>query len=440
MAVVMDAAGEKLHRAHQITSKARAFENKLVRNLVDRENEAYLLTLSLLMGRNAVLIGDAGTAKSEITNRVSRLVEGSTFSIQLSRDTEAHEILGHFDPVKFKKEGKLVRSTQGTLLTANIAILDEVFEANSIVLNALRAPILENKFYDHGVAYDIPLWSVLGSSNLVPEDPRLAALYDRFVLRGFVQPVGDLGKTEELLRASRAIDLEKSGSSDTDAAKERRRRLFFSRISGSNGPETGEYEISVSDFREFRRLSDQLADHVLPITAADGETGEVISAMIETFADLRTVGIEVSDRNKGRAQKAIIAAALLDGKDRAEFGDLRVLRYIVPQRDDQVAEVDAVLRQIIPSQRTTMQEVQVAVDSIKRGLTPGMPLTEDVLENMAEGIETLRELVGIRDYDQQVRSLARRGLDEIEEGLKASDRPEFGSLKQRLNLSDAMRQ
>ncbi len=408
--------GEKVERAHEIASKAREFEKQLSRNLVDRGNEADLLTLALLLGRNAVLIGSAGTAKSEITNKVSKLIDGSVFSIQLSRDTETSEVLGYFDPKVFKDEGKLIRLTDGTLLTADVAVFDEVFEANSILLNALRSAINEKKFYDHGTAYDIPLWSLIGSSNLVPEDPRLAALYDRFLFRGFVQPVGALGKTVELLRAGRSIDLERTNGVNTKP------------------------EITVADFKEFRRLVDQVADSVLPLVLPDGTAGEVTSKLVEAFVNLRIAGVELSDRRKVMAQKAVIAAALLDGKSEASMEDLRVLRYLAPETEEQVGDVDSVLRQIIPTDRMTTMDLQVAADSIKRILEPGMPVTEDILEHISEGIETFRTYSASREVSEDVRSFAGTQLRDIESLIRESGKPEFAELKNKYDLTEVQRQ
>ena len=403
--------GEKLERAHQIAAKARQFETQLSRNLVDRNNEADMLTLALLLGRNAVLIGDAGTAKSEITNRANALIDGNVFSIQLSRDTEASEVLGYFNPKVFKDEGKLVRITAGTLLEANVAVLDEVFEANSILLNALRSAINEKKFYDHGSAYNIPLWSVIGSSNLVPEDPRLAALYDRFLFRGFVQPVGELGKTIELLKAGRAIDLEKTMGAVTTPI------------------------INVQEFREFRVLVDQLSDYVLPI-----ENGDVVVKLVEAFTNLRAAGVPMSDRRMVMAQKAVVAAALFDGKNEADVEDLRVLRYLAPETDEQVGKIETVLKSIIPTDRMTIMDLQVAADSIKKILEPGMPVTDDILAHIADGIDTFKIYAQSHGTSNDVREFAKRQLDEIEDKVRASTKPELDDLKIRFDLSGAKRQ
>ena len=396
---------EKLEAAHRIAERASKFEAQLNRNLVGRQDEADLITLALLLGKNAVLIGERGTAKSEITNRIGKLVDGRVFSMQLNRDTESSEVLGYFDPKVFKDEGRLVRNTDGTLLTADIAVLDEVFEANSILLNALRSSLLEKKFPDHGVYYDIKLWSAFGSSNMIPEDPRLDALYDRFLFRGFVQNMGQQGRMMELLQAGREMDLERVGNVDF------------------------KHEISIDDFKTFSGLVDQLGNHVLPLRLESGETGEVATKLMEAF--------HISDRRMMMIQKAVVASALLDGKSMADAGDLRVLRYLAPDTREKAGHVETVLRLLIPTDRRTKQDLQVAADAARNIIEPGVPVTREILDMISETIEQLRLYSRSHTAIPEIRAFAKTHLESIEKLLGESRKPEFEDLKTKFGLDGA---
>ena len=77
--------------------------------------------------------------------------------------------------------------------TASIAFIDEIFKANSAILNALLTLLNEREF-DHGRGrIRTPLVSVIAASNGVPVEDFLAAFYDRFLLRCEVRPVSEAG-------------------------------------------------------------------------------------------------------------------------------------------------------------------------------------------------------------------------------------------------------
>jgi MoxR-like ATPase len=80
---------------------------------------------------------------------------------------------------------------EGYLPTATVAFLDEVFKANSAILNALLG-LLNERVFDNGrERIAAPLVSVVGASNEVPADEALLAFYDRFLLRVPVAAVSD---------------------------------------------------------------------------------------------------------------------------------------------------------------------------------------------------------------------------------------------------------
>jgi MoxR-like ATPase len=85
---------------------------------------------------------------------------------------------------------------EGFLPTASIAFLDEIFKANSAILNTLLT-ILNEREFDNGSSSAkrevCPIRCVVGASNELPESEELDALYDRFLLRKEVLPVSDEG-------------------------------------------------------------------------------------------------------------------------------------------------------------------------------------------------------------------------------------------------------
>lgn len=76
-----------------------------------------------------------------------------------------------------------------TGMQAEVAFIDEVFKANSAILNTLLT-ILNERLFDNGKQrLPVPLLCLVAASNELPESEELDALYDRFLLRTTVKQV-----------------------------------------------------------------------------------------------------------------------------------------------------------------------------------------------------------------------------------------------------------
>ena len=89
-----------------------------------------------------------GTAKSEVARRLGNLVEGSFFERLLTKYTTPEELFGPLSLSALERD-VYVRNTDGYLPTATVAFLDEIFKANSAILNSLLTVLNERKF-DNG--------------------------------------------------------------------------------------------------------------------------------------------------------------------------------------------------------------------------------------------------------------------------------------------------
>lgn len=166
--------------------------NALSENLVERKDVIQLSLLTMLAGENLILIGPPGTAKSEIGRRMSQVIKDvNYYEYLLTKFTTPEEIFGPLS-IKELKEGNFKRNTQGYLPTSNVVFLDEIFKANSAILNSLLTIINEKIFHNGKVKEKSPLVSLIGASNELPiGDDELSALYDRFLVRKFVGYVSE---------------------------------------------------------------------------------------------------------------------------------------------------------------------------------------------------------------------------------------------------------
>lgn len=169
-------------------------------HLYERDEEIDATLAALLAREHVLLLGPPGTAKSLLARLLAQAIEGSYFDWLFSKFTVPEEVLGPISVSQLKRD-RYQRVTAGKLPTAEIAVLDEVFKANSAILNALLT-ILNERVYHDGTRgpVDCPLELAVTASNELPQDDGLEALYDRILVRLEVSPIRDDDAFESLLQ------------------------------------------------------------------------------------------------------------------------------------------------------------------------------------------------------------------------------------------------
>jgi MoxR-like ATPase len=166
---------------------------RLKKDLIDREEAIDTLGCGFMSNTNVLLIGEPGTAKSYAIHQFSNFLgfnnDNGYFSYLLTKFTEPSEILGTVD-INELKNGKYIINTKNKLPEANIVFLDEIFNANSAILNSLLTLINEKKLLIGDLYKDLDdLIAIFGASNHTPTDPLLQAFFDRFPIRTLVKGI-----------------------------------------------------------------------------------------------------------------------------------------------------------------------------------------------------------------------------------------------------------
>jgi MoxR-like ATPase len=175
----------------------------LERRLVERRRQVRLALLAALAGEHTLLIGPPGTAKSELARRLHLAFEDARyFERLLTRFSVPEELFGPLS-ISALEQDRYERQTAGYLPEASIAFIDEVFKANSAILNALLTLLNERQFDNGAGRQDCPLISVIGATNEVPVGEVADAFFDRFLMRLPVVPVSADGFRKLLALDSR---------------------------------------------------------------------------------------------------------------------------------------------------------------------------------------------------------------------------------------------
>ncbi len=141
---------------------------------------------AVLAGEHVLLLGPPGTAKSALVRALAQAFGGCYFERLLTKFSTPEELFG---PISLKalEQDRYARVVSGKLPEAQFAFVDEVFKANSAILNSLLTAMNERVFHNDGAPLAMPLVSLFGASNELPDGRELEALFDRFLLRFDVQ-------------------------------------------------------------------------------------------------------------------------------------------------------------------------------------------------------------------------------------------------------------
>jgi len=254
---------------------------------VGKDNIVDLLGICLVANENAFLLGPPGTAKSAIVRMLSSCIkDGKNFEYLLTRFTEPSEIFGPFD-IRKLKEGDLVTNVEGMLPEASMVFLDEIFNANSAILNSLLMALNEKVFRRGKQLMKLPALTFVGASNLLPEEETLEALLDRFLIRVKCDNV-DPELLEQVLLAGWNLDKRNS--------KEKP-------------------QITPNTIIEMQKES-----RLVDLSTIQKEYLNLVHSM-------RNAGVKVSDRRAVKFQNLVASSAYISGRDKAIVSDLWVLKY-----------------------------------------------------------------------------------------------------------------
>jgi|GEM_PF-114088 len=291
-----------------IKQKIQTILIQLNHGLVEREEALKIALLCAISGENIVLIGPPGTGKSMIARKVADCIEQDNdneyFEYLLTKFSTPEEIFGPLSIAELKAD-RFKRNTEGYLPTAKIAFLDEIFKASSSILNSLLSILNERIFHNGSKPQKIPLLSLISASNELPTgEGELSALYDRFLVRTFVDYVSD----------------------------ENFRELF------AESKESDTYEkLTKDDLSSISKYADKVVvpEHIVDVLQAIWSKHKT-----EFKEDNREI---LSDRRLKKVIKFLRFSAATNGRSEVDLSDILLLKNSIWNHNDNIKKVHDII-------------------------------------------------------------------------------------------------
>lgn len=283
--------------------KLQQVKQKLNDKFYDRDVEIEALLIALLSKQHILFIGPAGTGKSALSSMLGEIVEDSSYFQHLLTPFSTPEELFGVLSLKDLEQGVYMRNIKGMLPEANFAFIDEIFKANSAILNSLLTLINERIFYNNGVPVPTPLMSIIGSSNeYIEEGEGLEALFDRFLLRYEIDYIRDDKQFIAMLQNNAEVQLPKLSMQELVQHQHRVKNV----------------NISQALFETIAKIRKQLQDE----------------------------GIRPSDRRFKQSLSLIQAKAYLEGRFDVLRSDLKILTHTLWETIEQKEQVKLTINSI----------------------------------------------------------------------------------------------
>jgi MoxR-like ATPase len=268
---------------------------------------------ALLCSQHVLIVGPPGTAKSMLADEICRRIEGANyFQWLLTRFSTPEELFGAVS-LKALEQDDYRRVTSHKLPEAHIAFLDEIFKANSSILNAILTLINERIFHNGKEIVRVPLLTLFGASNELPEDDELLALYDRFLLRFVVSYIAEDFRFLRMLESP---------------------------------PPAERTTMSLAELEEMQR---QVRELPVP--------GHVLRSIADIRRELGKKNIVASDRRYRQCLSVLQAHAYLAGAASVSEADLFFLEHALWRDPGEQAEVRATIRELLLGYEEEVKEL-----------------------------------------------------------------------------------
>jgi len=330
------------------------FNSKTI-NLIGRDKEIKQFIYALLTKEHLLLMGPAGTGKSQFANNVFSIIKGSKiFKAHLTKFMSEEYVFGPVDIKKLREKGIIEHITKDSILDSDFAFLDEFFDASDVLLRTLLGVLNEREWHRGMQHVTAKLHTAIVTSNYQRENEVTQAILDRFLFKAEVGQITHRNQRILMLSNSLKDNSQLKTIFDLDKIKE------------------------ISDMID--RPNDIIVDKDI-IDAFDELTEEYIKETKKY----------ISDRTKVKSMKLLKCVAVLDKRKEVSYEDLSELKYIYCVLNKKLEEdlFDACYDKVISKK---LEEKQV-IEDLKQVESVLDKLPDDFTKfTDKEFIETMKQL------------------------------------------------
>ncbi len=288
--------------------KIKNILKELNTNLYEREEVIALSLLGALSKQNVFMLGLPGVGKSLVARRIAQVFKGNYFEYLMNKFSAPEDLFGPVSIEALKKD-TFSRKTEGFLPEADFAFLDEIWKSSPAILNALLT-ISNERIYKNGSEIcKVPLTYIISASNEIPPPNQgLEALYDRFPIRLYVDPISNAEAKASYLKNTQKMDFQPK---------------------------------ETIELNELHKFGEKVAN----ITIED----KALEAFIECIENCHQLEnpLYISDRRQKQVLNILRYAALYSDKKSVEAQDMILLKHFLWDKEEDREIIEEILKKVI---------------------------------------------------------------------------------------------
>lgn len=201
-----DARMQEVRTVQEIVDKIKAGFAHIGKYVRGYDQVMVQTQLALATGNHHLLVGPTGLGKSYYAKAVLNLFASDVkcYENQITLETTEDQLYG-FIPFDRIKDGTGRRNVESSIVAAEVAFLDEIFDGRDELLRSLLWTLSDRRYKNGDQVVQSPLRTVIACGNYVRKNEKTAAFLDRFIFQSEISPNLSTIERQAILRNRDAL-------------------------------------------------------------------------------------------------------------------------------------------------------------------------------------------------------------------------------------------